>query len=83
MLNIEILSNSILQVARRAGEAILDVYQSDDFGLETKGDESPLTRADLAAHEVIASMLRSITPDTPVVSEWHSPKSVDTFHSAV
>ena len=69
MLNIEILSNSILQVARRAGEAILDVYQSDDFGLETKGDESPLTRADLAAHEVIASMLRSITPDTPVVSE--------------
>ncbi|MDP4745733.1 MAG: 3'(2'),5'-bisphosphate nucleotidase CysQ [Porticoccaceae bacterium] len=68
-MNIDPLHQSILQVARRAGAAILDVYQSDDFGVEAKADESPLTIADLAAHNVIASMLKSITPDIPVVSE--------------
>ncbi|MDC0113056.1 3'(2'),5'-bisphosphate nucleotidase CysQ [Burkholderiaceae bacterium] len=69
MINIDALHQSILQVAKRAGTAILDVYQTDDFGVETKADESPLTKADLAAHDVIASMLKSITPKIPVVSE--------------
>ena len=52
-----------------AGEAILEVYNSDDFGTEVKGDDSPVTKADLAAHFVLLEGLAKLTPSIPVVSE--------------
>jgi len=54
---------------REAGDAILEVYHQDDFGTETKGDNSPVTKADLAAHNVLVEGIKTITPDIPVVSE--------------
>lgn len=57
------------ELARRAGAAILDIYSEDDFGIETKTDDSPLTRADLAAHRIIVDGLESAYPDIPVLSE--------------
>ena len=39
--------------AQKAGRAVMKVYESDDFGVEHKADQSPLTLADRAAHEVI------------------------------
>ena len=44
-------------LARKAGAEILEVYRDEDFGIETKDDSSPLTRADLAAHRVIVDGL--------------------------
>ena len=55
--------------AIKAGKAILDIYHSEDFGIEIKGDDSPLTKADLAAHHIIVDDLQSFTPDVPVLSE--------------
>jgi len=56
-------------IARDAGAAILEVYHSDDFAISQKKDDSPLTRADLAAHRVIRDGLLALTPDVPVLSE--------------
>jgi len=61
-------------LSRQAGSAILAVYREAGSSGESplvalKADSSPLTRADLAAHQVIAGGLRQITPDIPVVSE--------------
>lgn len=53
----------------KAGEAILEVYHSEDFGTEVKGDNSPVTKADLAAHNVLVAGLAQLTPEIPVVSE--------------
>jgi len=59
----------IVEIAIQAGEAIMDVYDNaDDFEITQKGDESPLTKADIAAHEVIVAGLQSID-STPIVSE--------------
>ena len=59
----------IVEIAIQAGEAIMDVYENaDDFEITQKGDESPLTKADIAAHEVIVAGLQSID-STPIVSE--------------
>lgn len=59
----------IVEIAIQAGEAIMDVYDNaDDFEITQKGDESPLTKADIAAHEVIVAGLQSID-FTPIVSE--------------
>lgn len=56
----------------QAGDAILEVYNSEDFGTEAKGDDSPVTKADLAAHHVLVNGLAGLTPDIPVVSEEDS-----------
>lgn len=72
-----ILVAQVLAIAREAGGAIMTVYeamQSSGEGakevlLAYKTDDSPLTRADLLAHQVISKRLAVLTPDTPVVSE--------------
>jgi 3'(2'), 5'-bisphosphate nucleotidase len=55
-------------LARRAGVAILEVY-AGTFAVERKGDDSPLTAADMASHRIIVDGLRALTPDVPVLSE--------------
>lgn len=67
-----------------ADQAILEIYHSDNFGEETKGDNSPVTKADLAAHNVLVQGLAEITPNIPIVSEEDSsslivPEEHDTF----
>jgi len=56
-------------VARDAGAAILEVYGDEDFGVQTKSDDSPLTRADLAAHNIIVAGLQKKAPGIPILSE--------------
>lgn len=77
MTDIEI--EPIIDIAKQAGAAIMEVYDSDDIGLSYKEDEvsSPLTRADLAAHEVIEEALTKLTPEIPVVSEESENPSDD------
>ena len=55
-----------IQAALEAGEAILDIYEQD-FEVEYKSDESPLTTADKAAHNIIVQALE--TTPYPVLSE--------------
>ncbi|NQV63721.1 MAG: 3'(2'),5'-bisphosphate nucleotidase CysQ [SAR86 cluster bacterium] len=59
----------VITIAREAGAAIMDVYSRDDFGIESKSDDSPLTAADLAANAVILAGLKRLAPDIPVLSE--------------
>ena len=68
------LTEDLIALTRKAGEAIIEVYQTD-FDVATKSDASPLTQADLAAHKVIASGLAELTPEIPLVSEESSPPS--------
>lgn len=62
------LLQQIAEIARVAGAAILEVYQSD-FSVQTKADASPVTAADLAAHRVIISGLAQLAPVLPILSE--------------
>ena len=64
--------DALVGVARAAGEAILRVY-GGDFGVAEKADESPLTEADLQAHQIIAAGLRQLAPDWPLLSEEATP----------
>jgi len=53
---IKALQPQVEAIAKDAGLAIMDIYQRD-FDVYTKQDESPLTDADLAAHNVIVAGL--------------------------
>jgi len=59
----------IIETAIEAGTAIIEIYNSGDFNVEIKSDNSPLTRADLAAHNLIKEKLFSLYPSIPILSE--------------
>lgn len=59
---------AVLQLARQAGAAIMQVY-ARDFPVERKDDHSPLTEADMASHHVIVAGLSTLEPRLPVLSE--------------
>ncbi len=64
------LLTQIVDIAQKAGEAILEVYHSNThFDITLKEDNTPVTTADLAAHEVITRELQALTPSYPVLSE--------------
>lgn len=68
MLNVADI-NKIVSIAEHAGEKILEVYKSADFGVERKADESPLTRADKLSNEVILEGLSKISSYSIVTEE--------------
>jgi 3'(2'), 5'-bisphosphate nucleotidase len=57
-----------IEIAVAAGRQILGYY-AQDLAVESKEDNSPLTAADRAAHEVICAGLRDLSPRLPVWSE--------------
>ena len=61
------LLNTAIIAALEASKAILDIYHSGAFDIEIKGDNSPLTKADTASHDVIMTYLEAT--DIPVLSE--------------
>jgi 3'(2'), 5'-bisphosphate nucleotidase len=63
------LLGPVIDIARRAGASILQVYESSEFAVANKADSSPLTHADLRAHRTIVQALQALTPDWPVLSE--------------
>lgn len=64
-----ILFEELISLMWKASDAILEIYRSGELNTELKGDESPVTQADLAAHDVLINGLSKLTPDIPVVSE--------------
>ena len=71
--NIELkeLVNPVCDIAKQAGNEILNIYQ-EDFEIEAKKDNSPLTSADLASHTLIINSLENLTPEIPILSEESS-----------
>jgi len=63
---------AIVAIAKEAGDAIMAIYEQD-FEVEFKADNSPLTIADTTAHEIIANALKRY--ELPVLSE--EGKSID------
>ncbi|MBS0378856.1 MAG: 3'(2'),5'-bisphosphate nucleotidase CysQ [Proteobacteria bacterium] len=59
----------VTDIARRAGQEILEVYAGAEILATTKADDSPLTVADLRAHRLIEDALQALTPHLPVLSE--------------
>jgi 3'(2'), 5'-bisphosphate nucleotidase len=63
MINIEIAVNAALQ----AGNEILKIYNSQDFEIKLKKDNSPITEADINSNNKIIEILKKT--EIPVVSE--------------
>ena len=58
----------IVNIAKQAGEAIMEIYNKD-FTIEYKDDKSPLTQADTKANDIICRSLQELYPNIPIMSE--------------
>lgn len=63
--------DKLLEIAKTAAMdaavSILDIYESGDFSIEAKSDDSPLTKADKASHNAIVAHLEKT--NIPILSE--------------
>lgn len=62
------LLDGLLILVEQAGKAIIEIYQND-IHVERKSDNSPLTKADKIAHEIISAGLMELQSDLPIISE--------------
>lgn len=68
LTELQALLPKVEDLARQAGEAILEIYATD-FETHQKADASPVTAADVASENFILAGLAEITPDIPVIAE--------------
>lgn len=59
MMDRKQLLETAIRASIEAGKAILEVYDSADFNVEMKSDDSPLTKADLKSNECIEAHLNA------------------------
>ena len=67
-MNIE----KIIRIAEEAGKSVLEIYNSGQFDVTNKEDNSPLTRADSESNKIIVNALKEIKINNvflPVMSE--------------
>ena len=58
----------VLKIADAASEKVMSIYMTD-FKVNYKADESPITAADIASHNVIVEGLSNLSQDIPILSE--------------
>ncbi|HHX8651205.1 TPA: 3'(2'),5'-bisphosphate nucleotidase CysQ [Vibrio diabolicus] len=67
----------VIEIARSAGQMILEIYEKKQYEAYIKSDETPVTSADIAAHKLITERLSELTPDIPVLSEEDADISLE------
>tara|TARA_R110001592_G_scaffold62142_4_gene189920 strand:+ start:29217 stop:30062 length:846 start_codon:yes stop_codon:yes gene_type:complete len=79
MSELECLIPSLKTIAQSAGKAILEVYHATGkIEVETKSDDSPVTKADHAAHIIIEEGLKNLDIQYPILSEEGGLPDYDT-----
>ncbi|MXS84779.1 3'(2'),5'-bisphosphate nucleotidase [Nitrosomonas sp. HPC101] len=68
-IDLTALLTELLPIVQAAGDAIMAVYRAGEIDFQQKVDQSPVTRADLAAHDVLVQRLKLLIAGCPIVSE--------------
>lgn len=71
VIGVKVALGPIVQLAESAGKAIMKIYDepTEDWGVQSKSDDSPLTKADLSANAVICAELEKMESAFPIMSE--------------
>ena len=63
------LIESLLDLMSKSSKVIMEVYEKADCDVGIKDDDTPVTKADLAANTVLTDGLKKLFPEIPTVSE--------------
>lgn len=68
-VQLENLAGMVHPVVLEARRAVVAVYESGRYGAEQKADQTPVTDADRASHQILVEGLSQGFPEIPVISE--------------
>ena len=68
-MNLSRLVPKVVEISKLAGKEIMKIYNTQDFNIEYKNDESPITIADKTSNALLIEKLSALTPAIPIVSE--------------
>ena len=69
----------LLDAARAAAEVVMRIYAEPDMGIEMKGPNDPVTRADKEANALLIERLGRDFPGIPLVAEESDPSTFEGF----
>jgi len=69
ILNLQSILTKLCLVACEAGRIIIKYYEMDWVSSRIKYDGTPVTEADIESEKMITSLLKSFSPDIPIISE--------------
>lgn len=77
-MNFEKTIDRVSNICIEAGHRIMEIYNSsEDFNVEHKSDNTPLTIADKSSNEIICNGLKDLEQLYPVISEENKLKSFE------
>ena len=68
-MDFSFLVERMRRLALEAGDKIMEIYESPDFEVKSKSDQSPVTEADEAADALISAGLRAAFPEATLITE--------------
>jgi 3'(2'), 5'-bisphosphate nucleotidase len=71
----------LLEAAREAAEVVMRIYVEADVGVELKGPNDPVTRADREANALLVARLSTALPGVPIVAEESDPEAFRGFET--
>jgi 3'(2'), 5'-bisphosphate nucleotidase len=74
--------HKLLDAAAAASKVVMRVYAEADLGVELKGPNDPVTRADKEANALLLDILHRDFPGVPIVAEESDPKTYEGFGAA-
>ena len=74
----------IINLMHKANKAIIEIYNKSIIEVESKSNQTPVTKADLAANKILTDGLKKLFPLIPIVSEedensFNNSKKLSTF----
>lgn len=82
MLDRQDVLDKLLAAAAAASEVVLRIYGESDVGVELKGPNDPVTRADKEANALLLERLAKDFPGVPLVAEESDPATYAGFGGA-
>lgn len=82
MIDRQDVLTKLLDAAAIAAEVVMRVYAETDVGVELKGPNDPVTRADKEANALLLEKLGKDFPGVPIVAEESHPSTFEGFGSA-
>lgn len=82
MIDRQDVLTKLLDAAALAAKVVMRVYAEADVGVELKGPDDPVTRADKEANALLLEQLGHDFPGVPIVAEESDPSTYAGFGSA-
>lgn len=74
--------STFLDAATTASKEVIRIYRESDPGVELKGPDNPVTKADRLANALILEALQAKWPGVPIVAEESDPETFKGFEAA-